>query len=236
MDLPSGTVTFLFTDVEDSTRRWQEDPTAMAVALREHDAVLVEEIEARGGAVFKHTGDGVCAVFPTASSTVEAAQAAQSRVALPVRMGAHTGEAERRGDDYFGLTVNRAARVMDAGHGGQLLVSAATAALLDPGIELLDLGTHCLKGITVPERILQVGRAEFPPLRVENRLLGNLPAPASGMVGREEELARTRELLAGHRLVTLTGVGGSGKTRLALAVAEAERPRFGQSRTSSSSP
>jgi predicted ATPase len=106
-------------------------------------------------------------------------------------------------------------------------VSAATAALLDAGVELVDLGTHCLKGITVPERILQVGRAEFPPLRVENRLLGNLPAPASGMVGREEELTRTRELLTRHRLVTLTGVGGSGKTRLALAVAEAEQARFG---------
>ena len=134
---PSGTVTFLFTDVEGSTRRWEADPEGMRAALAAHDEVLRSAVEAHGGWLFKHTGDGVCAAFSVAADAVAAAVDAQRRLGLPVRMGVATGEAELRGDDYFGPALNRAARVMGAGHGGQILVGAATAALVS-GVGLVD--------------------------------------------------------------------------------------------------
>src|SRR5258706_8128624 len=126
-DQPSGTVTFLFTDIEGSTQRWQLDGRAMSDALATHDRVIRSAVERHGGVVFKHTGDGMCAVFRSAPAAMAAAVEAQAGLALPVRMGLHTGEAEMRNGDYFGATLNLTARVMDAGHGGQVLVSAATA-------------------------------------------------------------------------------------------------------------
>ena len=133
---PSGTVTFLFTDIEGSTRLWEADPEAMRVGLAEHDEVLRSAVEGRGGWLFKHTGDGGCAAFGSAAHTVAAAVDAQRRLGLPVRMGVGSGTAELSGNDYFGPALNRAARVMAAGHGGQILLSASTASLLD-GFDLV---------------------------------------------------------------------------------------------------
>ena len=165
MGVGSGrTVTFLFTDVESSTQRWQEDPAGMEAALATHDVVLRRGIEAAGGRVFKHTGDGVCAVFESATRAVAAAVQAQSDLKLRVRIGLHTGEAEEREGDFFGTTLNRFAWIMDAGHGGQILGSAVTRALLD-GVECVDLGEWVLKGFAEPERIFQVGAGAFLPVR-----------------------------------------------------------------------
>lgn len=223
--LPDGTVTFVFTDIEGSTERWQTDEAAMSEALAAHDRVIREAVEAHAGIVFKHTGDGVCAVFTSAPAAIEAAIDAQRRVQLPVRIGAHTGEAERRGNDYFGPAVNRAARVMDAGHAGQILMSAATAALVG-SIERTDLGEHHLRGLASPERIFQIGYDEFPPLRVARQRKGNIPTDLSAFVGRSDEIAALTEQVAEHRLVTLFGVGGTGKTRLSIETALVLAPAF----------
>ena len=144
---PSGVVTFLFTDVEGSTRRWEADADGMRAALAAHDEVLRNAIEAHGGWLFKHTGDGVCAAFASPRSAVDAAIAAQRALQLPVRMGVATGEAEVRDGDYFGTVLNRAARVMAAGHGGQILVAESTATLLT-GVDLLDLGSRRLRDVS----------------------------------------------------------------------------------------
>lgn len=138
-DQPSGVVTFLFTDVEGSTRRWESGANAMRKALAAHDEVLRSAVEEHGGRVFKHTGDGVCAAFVSPRSAVDAAVVAQRQLELPVRMGIATGEAELREGDYFGAALNRAARVMAAGHGGQILLADSTAGLLG-GADLIDLG------------------------------------------------------------------------------------------------
>src|SRR5215470_17911858 len=142
-------VTFLFTDIEGSTRRWEADPDAMRAALDVHNKVLRETVEANDGQVFNYTGDGMCAVFASPRSAVDAAIAAQLQLELPVRMGIATGEAELRGSDYFGMVLNRTARVMAAGHGGQILLDGATAALLG-GVELMPLGPRRLRDITNP--------------------------------------------------------------------------------------
>ncbi|MDT5150414.1 MAG: hypothetical protein QOI01_2147 [Mycobacterium sp.] len=136
---PSGVVTFLFTDIEGSTRRWEADPELMRSALEAHDAVLREAIEKYTGWLFKHTGDGVCAAFASPRAAVDAAIAAQLALELPVRMGISTGEAEHRGGDYSGTALNRASRVMSSGHGGQILIDGLTAGLLS-GIDLIGLG------------------------------------------------------------------------------------------------
>jgi predicted ATPase len=214
-DGPTGTVTFLFTDIEGSTERWQFDNRAMALALAAHDDLIRAAVTRHGGVVFKHTGDGMCVVFTSAPEAVAAALEVQSGVGLPVRMGLHTGEAESRDGDFFGPTLNRAARVMDAGHGGQVLVSSATAGLLSVP-DLFDLGEHQLKGLETPERIFQVGFGEFPALRTPRPMVGNLPVELSTFVGRSHEVKSLVEELEGHRLVTLIGVGGTGKTRLAI--------------------
>src|SRR6476646_8386398 len=138
MNAPSGIVTFLFTDIEGSTRRWEADPDAMRAALEAHNKVIRDAVEANDGTVFNYTGDGMCAVFTSPRSAVDAAVDAQRALELPVRMGIATGEAELRGDDYFGTVLNRTARVMAAGHGGQILLDSATAGLLR-GVDLLDL-------------------------------------------------------------------------------------------------
>ena len=204
-----------FTDIEGSTERWQLDSRAMADALAAHDELIRSVVTRRSGAVFKHTGDGMCVVFASAPEAVAAAIEIQAGLELPVRIGLHTGDAELRDGDYFGPTLNRAARVMDAGHGGQVLVSSATAGLLRDH-DLVDLGEHELKGLETPERIFQVGRGEFPALRTPRPAVGNLPVELSTFVGRSHELKSLAEELNDHRLVTLIGVGGTGKTRLAI--------------------
>ncbi len=216
-DNSTGTVTFLFTDIEGSTERWQHDES-MSGALAAHDRTIRAAVERHGGIVFKHTGDGMCSVFVSAPSAVAAAVEAQAGLELPVRMGLHTGEAESRDGDYFGPTLNRAARVMDAGHGGQVLVSSATVGLVRD-LELVDLGEHRLKGLETVEQILQVGAGEFPVLRTLRPVVGNLPVELSTFVGRMDELKSLVEELEAHRLVTLIGVGGTGKTRLSIEAA-----------------
>ncbi|OBK74704.1 adenylate/guanylate cyclase domain-containing protein [Mycobacterium sp. 1274761.0] len=220
---PSGVVTFLFTDIEGSTRRWEADPNTMRGALVAHDTLLNDAVLARGGYLFKHTGDGICAAFASPRSAVDAAVSAQRELKLPVRMGIATGEAERRGDDYFGAVLNRAARVMAAGHGGQILLDATSAGLLS-GVDLLDLGLRQLRDIEKAVNIFQVRgdglRSEFPPLKTLDSTPGNLRVSTTAFFGREAEIADVQTSLKAHRLVTLTGPGGVGKTRLALEVAQ----------------
>jgi hypothetical protein len=215
-------VTFLFTDVEGSTRRWEADAEEMRTALAAHDEALRSAIEGHGGWLFKHTGDGVCAAFASPRSAVDAAIAAQRELQLPVRMGLATGEAEMRDGDYFGRVLNRAARVMATGHGGQILLADSTGVLLR-GVDLIDLGTRRLRDVPTPIGVFQVrapGLAtDFPPLRALDTSPGNLRRVTSSLIGRESELEEVQAAVKSHRLVTLTGVGGVGKTRLSLEVA-----------------
>ena len=222
IERPTGTITFLITDIEQSTRRWEEEPARMREALARHDNMLREAIESNAGWLFKHTGDGVIAAFGSARSAIDAAISAQRSLELPVRMGICTGEAELRGDDYFGPALNRAARIMGVGHGGQVVIAASTAAIVD-GLSLIDLGEHRLRDLSQPQRLYQVQaeglKKEFPPLKSLNFTLGNLPTPATSFLGREKDLAEITALLRTLRLLTLTGVGGVGKTRLAIQAA-----------------
>ena len=214
---------------EGSTRRWEADPEEMRRALAAHDEVLRSAIEMRGGWLFKHTGDGVCAAFSVAEDAVATAVDAQGRLGLPVRMGIATGGAELRGDDYFGPALNRAARVVAAGHGGQILVAAATAALVSAQ-GLVDLGERRLRDLSGAEHLFQVRaeglRVEFPPLRTLDATPGNLPVQSTSFVGRHVEVKELCELIRAHRMVTLTGVGGVGKTRLAVQVAAESTGEF----------
>ena len=229
MARPSGVVTFLFTDIEGSTRRWEADREGMEKALEVHDALLGEVVEAHGGALFKHTGDGVCACFGSPSDAIAAAVGAMRLLELPVRMGLHSGEVQERDGDFFGPTLNRAARVMGAGHGGQILVSSVSAAMAD-GVDLLDLGTHQLRDLAEPEHLWQVVapglQQQFPRLRVLDSSATNLPRQRSAFVGRERELRVILSAMDRSRVVTLTGVGGVGKTRLAIQAAAEALPRF----------
>jgi predicted ATPase/class 3 adenylate cyclase len=230
--LPTGTVTFLFTDLAVSTRLWDLEPDAMQEALARHDEMLRGVVDVHDGRVVKGTGDGVHAVFATADSAVGAAIAAQAALGaedwsvsepLRVRMGVHTGVAELREGDYYGGAVNRAARLMAIAHGGQVVCSQATADLvrdaLGEGVSLVDLGEHRLRDLSRPERVFQVCAPrlleEFPPLASLDRFPGNLPSQLNSFVGREEELAALSAAVAASRLVTVVGVGGVGKTRLA---------------------
>jgi predicted ATPase/class 3 adenylate cyclase len=243
VEFPSGTVTFLFTDLEGSTRLWEMHPHAMEDALARHDEILLSSIIDRGGQIVKATGDGFHAVFVDAARAVEAAVDAQRRLAaevwgttgeLRVRIGVHSGAARLRGGDYPGPTVNKAARVMDAAHGGQVVVSQVTADLvrdeLAPDVGLVDLGEHTLRDLFRPERLFQVTAGgipfAFPRLRSVDHRPGNLPSMPSPLVGREEELVEISDALKDSRLVTLTGVGGIGKTRLALQVASGVEGQF----------
>src|SRR5271163_2964971 len=194
----------------------------MRAALAAHDEVLDRAIESHGGWLFKHTGDCVCAAFASPRSAVDAAVAAQRSLELPVRMGIATGEAELRGADYFGAVLNRAARVMAAGHGGQILLAESTAGLIS-GVDLQDLGPRRLRDLPTPVQVFQVQadglRTDFPPLRALDASPGNLRAATTSLIGRESEVTEVVAAVRAHRLVTLTGVGGVGKTRLALEVA-----------------
>jgi predicted ATPase/class 3 adenylate cyclase len=236
--LPSGTVTFVFTDVEGSTQRWERDPQAMQTALRRHDALVRSALEAYGGYVFKTIGDAFCAAFErpadalSGSLAVQRALAAEDFVAvggLRVRAAIHTGTADEREGDYFGTAVNRVARLLAIAHGGQVIVSGSTAQLaadaLPQGAALLDLGHHRLKdlaqamhvfGLTAPDLA-----SVFPPLRSLESHANNLPLELTSFIGRAEEIAQVVELLRAHRVVTITGAGGIGKTRTALHVAVA---------------
>ncbi len=233
---PGRTVTFLFTDIEGSTRLWEQQREAMSVAVAAHDATLRAVVEGAGGSVVKTTGDGMLAAFDRAESALSAAVEAQralSRQAWPtkgpltVRMAVHTGTAEARDGDFFGPTLNRAARLLAVGHGGQVLVSGASAAVavdgLPPGGELLDLGERVLRDLDRTERIYQLAvpglRRDFPPLRAASHHESNLPEEFTSFVGRGPQLADVAKLLETARLVTLVGVGGTGKTRLALRAA-----------------
>lgn len=241
--LPTGTVTFLFTDLESSTRLWEQQREAMQAALARHDELLVQAVEAQGGRVVKGTGDGLHAVFATAEAAVMAAVASQLALGgedwgatgpLRVRMGLHTGTAERRGGDYFGPVLNRAARLMAIAHPGQVLCSQATADLvrdsLSASLALLDLGEHRLRDLSRPERVFQLVapgvRVSFPPLRSVDVVPTNLPTVLTELIGRSDEVDRLVGLVERERLVTLTGVGGVGKTRLAVAVAGASTASF----------
>jgi len=237
-ELSGSRYTFLFTDIEGSTRLWERYPEVMRAALARHDRLLHRAIEAHGGRFVKTTGDGVHAVFDAAADALAAALAGQRAltdepwpepVTLRVRMGIHSGEAQARAGDYYGPTLNRAARLMAAGHGGQILLSGAArdnaGERLPPGASVRDLGERRLKDLSAPIRVWQLVAAdlpaEFPPVNTLDARPNNLPVQPTPLIGREVEaadaLARLRR--GGARLLTLTGPGGTGKTRLALHVA-----------------
>lgn len=241
-------LTFLFTDLENSTPLWESFPDEMRTASARHDALMRASIEQHHGRVIKTMGDGFHAVFETPSDGVAAALAGQqaiiaepwpeATVPLKVRMGLHTGESQERDGDYYGAEVNRAARVMGIGHGGQVLISEVTANLVrgapPEDVTLTNLGQHRLKGLTAPEQIFQLCHpnlpAEFPPLTSLEAYKHNLPVQLTSFIGREKELEQVKNLVLGKdlkgvghlsdlRLVTLLGPGGTGKTRLALQTA-----------------
>ena len=218
-ELPSGTVTFLFTDIEGSTRLLQELGEGYAERLAQHRRLLREAFERHGGVEVDTQGDAFFVAFSRASSALAAAEEAQASVAgqpLRVRMGLHTGEPLVTDEGYVDLDVHRAARICSAGHGGQILVSEATARLLEDA-DLRDLGEHRLKDLSHAERLYQVGHGNFPPLKALNET--NLPPQPTSFIGRKRELAEIVGLVRSSRFVTLTGPGGSGKTRLALHAA-----------------
>lgn len=236
MKLPTGTVTFLFTDIEGSSKLWEQYPEAMSASLAQHNVLLRRVIEAHGGYIFKLWGDAVYAAFDTATDALNAAVQAQRELSrrswgelgqLRVRMALHTGAAEARDRDYFGPTLNRCARLLSAAHGSQILLSAATEELvrdaLPKDVSLRSLGLHRLKDLQRPEHIFQVIDpellTEFSSLRTLNAVPNNLPIQLTSFIGREREMKEVKELLTQTRLLTLTGSGGCGKTRLALQVA-----------------
>jgi predicted ATPase/class 3 adenylate cyclase len=241
---PSGTVTFLLTDLEGSTRMWEHDPEAMKSAIVRHDEILEKTIAAHRGHVFARMGDGMAAAFATARDAVSAAAAFQQALAeepwgtarpLRARAGLHTDEAVIVDDTgYASLPINRCSRLMTAAHGGQTVVSGATEMLvrghLPDGMELVDLGEHRLRDLGRPTRIFQLARdgdrAEHPPLRTLDSFPGNLPAQVSSFIGRQADVGRVARALDTSRVVTVTGVGGVGKTRLALQVAADVLPHY----------
>jgi predicted ATPase/class 3 adenylate cyclase len=219
-ELPSGTVTFLFTDIEGSTRLLQELGDGYAEALAEHRRLLRDAFTRRSGVEIDTQGDAFFVAFSRAQDAVLAAEAGQAALAdgpISVRMGIHTGEPLLTDEGYVGIDVHRAARIAAAGHGGQVLLSRTTHDLLDSTFELRDLGDHRLKDLTASERIYQLGHEDRPPLKSLNQT--NLPVQPTSLIGRGRELGEILDLVHGHRLVTLTGAGGAGKTRLGLQAA-----------------
>ena len=238
LDRPTGTVTFLFTDIEGSTKLWEQHHDLMQQAFNRHEAILRTAIAAHGGYAYKMIGDAFQAAFQTAPAALAASVDAQRALAredwgeigrVRVRMALHTGAVEERGDDYVGPLLNRVARLLSTGYGDQILLTATTRELvrdvLPADVTLLDLGEHRLKDLIRPERVFQVVApdvaADFPPLKSLDTRPNNLPVQSTPLIGREQEVAAVRDLLLrpGVRLVTLTGPGGTGKTRLGLQVA-----------------
>ena len=231
--LPTGTITFLFSDIEGSSKKWEQHPDAMRVALAAHDKMLREAFEGQGGYVFKTVGDAFCVAFDTALQALIGALQAQRALhsttwegieQLKVRMALHTGAAEHRDGDYFGQSLNRVARILASAHGGQVLFSLPTEELvrdhLPPGVQLRALGEHRLRDLARPEHLYQLLApdlpSQFPALRSLESVPNNLPVQLTSFVGRERELAEVKRLLGSTRLLTLTGTGGTGKTRLSL--------------------
>lgn len=234
--LPTSTVTFLFTDIEGSTKLWEEHGDAMHTVLARHDALVRQAIESNHGFVFKTVGDAFHAAFQIAPDAIAAALAAQraldterwDKTPIRARMALLTGVAEERDGDYYGPPLNWIARLLTSGHGGQVLLSQATYELvrrdrLPEGVTLRDLGEHQLKDLIRPEHIYQIVAAdlpsEFPPLKTLDTLPNNLPIQLTSFIGREKEILEIKRLLGATRLLTLTGAGGAGKTRLSLQVA-----------------
>jgi predicted ATPase/class 3 adenylate cyclase len=231
------TLSFLFTDIEGSTDLWERAPEDMRRSLARHDELVRKTIAEHEGRVFATGGDGVAAVFESAIDAVHAASELQSRLAVErwptpapirVRIGVHTGEAEQRDGDFFGPTLNRTARLMSIAHGGQVVCSATTAALVDGNLPapLVELGHHRLRDLSAPVAVFQIGDGSFPPLRSLDSVPSNLPTALTELVGRDDEIRTVAAEVRAKRLVTLTGVGGVGKTRLALAVGGAVAPDF----------
>jgi class 3 adenylate cyclase len=235
---PTGTLTFLFTDIEGSTKMWERDSSVMQVALARHDEILRSAMEERGGYIFKTVGDAFCCAFLTTPDALKAALEIQRRLLtsewegsgpLFVRMALHTGAAQERDGDYFGPPLNRVARLLSAAHGGQVLLSLPAQELvrdqLPAQTSLRDLGQHRLKDLFRPERVFQFLApelsVEFPPLRTLEAYRNNLLLQPTPLVGREKEVSEVCTLLRGGEthLLTLTGPGGTGKTRLALQAA-----------------
>lgn len=232
---PTGTVTFLFTDIEGGTKLWEEHRGAMNISLARHDALVRDAIENNRGYVFKTVGDAFCGAFSTALDGLDAALATQRALhaeawgdaPIKVRMTLHTGSVEEREGDYFGPPLNRSARLLSSGHGGQILLSSATKELvcdrLPEGVTLRDLGDHRLKDLRRPEQVFQLTvpnfHSDFPPLKTLNTLPNNLPVQLTSFIGRDKEIEEIMGLLSSARLVTLTGAGGCGKTRLSLQIA-----------------
>ena len=231
--LPSGTVTFLFTDIEGSTQWWEEQPAWMGHAFTRQEAILRTVAEAHGGYVYKMIGDAFQIAFETGLSAVNSAVEAQRLLQaedwgefgpLRVRMAIHTGVTEEREDDYVGPALNRLGRLLSASHGGQVLITQTTHELvqdwLPADVSLQDLGQHRLKDLIRPEHIYQVTApgliSSFPPVRTLDAFVHNLPLQLTSFIGREREILQVKRLLLGDRFVTLTGPGGTGKTRLAV--------------------
>src|SRR5438067_987416 len=241
--LPSGTVTFLFSDIEGSTHLAERLGDRWPVLLGEHRTIVREAVASGGGTEVGTEGDSFFVAFPTAGGAVSAAVEAQRQLAdhawpeeaaIRIRIGLHTGEASLAGSDYVGLDVHRAARIASAGHGGQVLVSDTTRALVESslpeGVTTRDLGQRRLKDLSRPERIHQLVieglPSEFPPLKTLDATPNNRPIQLSSFLGRERELDEVEALLERSRLLTLTGPGGTGKTRLSLQVGAREADRF----------
>ncbi|HSI15085.1 MAG TPA: adenylate/guanylate cyclase domain-containing protein [Chthoniobacter sp.] len=234
--LPTGTITFLFSDIEGSSKKWEQHPDAMRVALAAHDKMLREAFESQGGYVFKTVGDAFCVAFDTVLQALVGALQAQRALRatawqgideLKVRMALHTGAAEHRDGDYFGQSLNRVARILASAHGGQVLLSLPTEELvrdhLPPGVQLRALGEHRLRDLARPEHLFQLVTSDlpsqYPALRSLESVPNNLPVQLTSFIGRERELAEVKRLLGSTRLLTLTGSGGTGKTRLSLQAA-----------------
>ena len=239
VETPAGTVTFLFTDLEGSTRLWQEHRDAMTDALARHDALLRAAVEAHRGRVVKTTGDGIHAAFANASDAVAAAIDAQLALGteswgetgdLRVRMGLHTGESSQRDGDYYGPAVNQAARLMGIAHGGQIVCSGLVAELAGDRYDLEDLGLHRLRDVESSVRVFQVLapglESSFPPLASQDADRSNLPGELSTFVGRGDDVTAVVKALGESRVVSIVGVGGAGKTRLALRVGAELRSEY----------
>ncbi|HXW52010.1 MAG TPA: adenylate/guanylate cyclase domain-containing protein, partial [Candidatus Acidoferrales bacterium] len=233
LSAPSGTLVFLFSDIEGSTRRWEADREAMQRAVERHEAVVRRAIDEHDGYIFKTLGDAFCCAFASADKALRAALTIQTRLGtedfaevggLAIRIALHAGVAQERDRDYFGPAVNRVARLMSIGHGGQVLLSNAAYELVrgDPPAQTLfiDLGSHRLKDLSQPERVWQALsselRQEFPPLLSVAAFPNNLPLQVTSFYGREDDIAEIKRHLADHHLITIFGAGGVGKTRLAI--------------------